>query len=197
MASYVADVSGWEGWQRDYRLGVLLIIPPEEVRRRIDPLRARHDPRSHAICPTHISVSSPLQHEMTPEVAGEIAAALSPIGPFTLHFSRLHASPDRGSVAYPIRPLESIEALRTALHATSAFAGQVHGRRHIPPHMTIAESISVQDSLELCAQLQDTAPSGSFLCDRLEYMVPDEAFRFRRLGTFPLGMPRPASSRRS
>jgi hypothetical protein len=29
--------------------------------------------------------------------------------------------------------------------------------------------------------------SGSFGCDRVEHMVPDQAFRFHRRGTFLLG----------
>ena len=34
---------------------------------------------------------------------------------------------------------------------------------------------------------QESAPSGSFLCDRLEIMVPDENFRFHARRTFLLG----------
>ena len=54
-------------------------------------------------------------------------------------------------------------------------------------HMTIAEFISIEDSLRLCAQLQDSAPRGSFLCDRVEFIVPDDDFRFRKELAFPLG----------
>lgn len=50
------DTSGWEDWQRDYRLGVILILPPPEVSRVIDALRRSYDPRAFRICPTHISV---------------------------------------------------------------------------------------------------------------------------------------------
>lgn len=51
MVSYVMDTSNWEDWQRDYRFGLLLILPPEEVSEKIDRLRAKYDPRLHAICP--------------------------------------------------------------------------------------------------------------------------------------------------
>ena len=57
MVDYVIDTSNWEDWQRDYRFGLLLIVPPEEVSEKIDRLRAKDDPRSHAICPPHISIS--------------------------------------------------------------------------------------------------------------------------------------------
>jgi glyoxylase-like metal-dependent hydrolase (beta-lactamase superfamily II) len=46
---------------------------------------------------------------------------------------------------------------------------------------------STENSLKLCAELQDTAPSGSFVCDRLEFIVPDQDFRFQRVDTFFLG----------
>ncbi len=59
--------------------------------------------------------------------------------------------------------------------------------RHIPAHMTIAEFISIEDSPKLCAALQDTAPSGSFLCDRLHLIVPDDGLCFHSKGTFLLG----------
>ena len=53
--------------------------------------------------------------------------------------------------------------------------------------MTIAEFISISESLKLCDQLQDTAPKGSFICDRLEFIVPDDTMRWHREITFMLG----------
>ena len=67
------------------------------------------------------------------------------------------------------------------------FAGQVYQRRHIPAHITIAKFISIEDSLKIRAQLQEILPSGSFLCDKLSFIVPDEDFKFQRKGVFPLG----------
>ena len=52
--------------------------------------------------------------------------------------------------------------------------------------MTIAEFITIDDSLKLCSELQATAPRGSFLCDRLEFIVPDERFRLQRSRIFYL-----------
>jgi 2'-5' RNA ligase len=187
MIGYAADTSKWEDWQRDYRLGLILIMPPPEVSRQIDPLRAKYDPRAYAICPTHISVSDPLRREMTPQVEHEIGTILNSIKPFTLHFDRPQASTKLAGVVYPIEPKEQIATLQNALHATSAFAGKAYYRRNIPPHMTIAEFISIEDGLMLCAQLCNSAPRGSFLCDRLEFIVPDAEFHFRRQLTFPLG----------
>ena len=187
MVTYVTDTSKWEEWQRDYRLGLILIMPPPEVSRLTDPLRAEHDPRSFANCPTHISVSDPLRREMTPDLEEEIRGILSTIRPFTLYYDKPHASREHPGVAYPIRAQEPIDELKQALHTAAVFAGEVYRRRGIPAHMTIAEFISIEESLKLCAELQDSAPSGSFLCDRLEFIVPDVDFHFQRVSTFFLG----------
>ena len=71
-------------------------MPPEEVSRQIDPLRAKHDPYAFAICPTHISLSDPLRREMTPELEREIRDILSEIEPFMLHYDKPYASSERG-----------------------------------------------------------------------------------------------------
>ena len=187
MFTYVEDTSDWEDWQRDYRLGVILILPPPDVSREVDSLRARYDPRSAAWCPAHISLSDPLCCEMSPALAGEIRGVLSDVRPFELHYERLYASTRHPGVAYCITPREPVQCLKDLLHGTSGFSDAAHRRRDVAPHMTIAEFISIDESLQLCSRLQETAPAGSFLCDRLAYMVPDRSFRFQTRLTFPLG----------
>ena len=187
MIPYVTNTSSWEDWYRDYRLGLILIVPPEEVSRQIDPLRAKHDPKAFAICPTHITLSDPLRRELTPELEQEIRDILAKVEPFTLHYDKPHASPERAGVAYPITPQQPFDDLKEALHRAAVFEGEVFRRRHIPAHMTIAEFIPIEDGLKLCSELQDSAPSGSFLCGRLTFIVPDEDFHFQRQLTFPLG----------
>ena len=92
MIRYARNTDSWENWQLDYRLGLILIMPPKEVSDLIDPLRERYDPKSHATCGTHISVSDPLSLEMTPDLETEIRAIVLDFQPFELHFSTLHAS---------------------------------------------------------------------------------------------------------
>ena len=187
MVAYVTDTSGWQEWQRDYRLGLILIVPPEDVMRRVDPLRARFDPRARAICPTQISVSDPLTRELAPELEEEVRDLLRTIEPFTLHYDKPHASTEYAGVAYPITPQTPIDNLKHVLHRAAVFSKRPYSRRHIPAHMTIAEFISIEEGLALCAELQHSAPSGSFLCDRLDFVVPDASFHFQRRGTFYLG----------
>ena len=123
---------------------------------------------------------------MTPAFTDEIQTILGGIEPFTLYYDQPHASPDHAGVAYPITPQEPIDELKDSLHQASVFDGEAYQRRDVPAHMTIAEFITIDDSLKLCSELQATAPSGSFLCDRLEFIVPDESFRFQRARIFYL-----------
>ncbi len=150
-------------------------------------MRSRYDPRSAASCGTHISLSDPLSQEMTADLINEINNVTTDVQPFTLYYDKPHASTKHAGVSYPIRPQEPIDDLKQILHGTSAFSGAAYRRRDIAPHMTIAEFISIDESLELCERLQNSAPTGSFLFDRLELVVPDESFRFNRKGTFFLG----------
>ena len=173
--------------QQDYRWGLLLIMAPPEVAQQFDPLCAKYDFRSFSYCPTHISVSDPLRREKTSELEKEIRSILSGIEPFTLYYEKPHILAERAGVSCAVTPQEPIDHLNKALHTAAVFAGQVYQRRHIPAHITIAEFISIEDSLKIRAQLQATLPSGSFLCDKLSFIVPDEDFKFQRKGVFPLG----------
>ena len=61
-------------------------------------------------------------------------------------------------------------------------------RDDVPPHLTVAEFLpDMATSEALKEQLQGKAPEGSFLCDRLTFVVPDDAFCFRRILDLELG----------
>ena len=67
------------------------------------------------------------------------------------------------------------------------FEGKVYRRRAIPAHMTIAEFVTIEESWRICEEIQDIAPSGSFLCNQLEFIVPDINFQFHGVKTYTLG----------
>jgi hypothetical protein len=183
----VVGRSRWEPWQRDYRFGVILVMPPPHVASPIDALRETYDQKSHAICSAHISVSDPLCRGLSNDAREEIRELLSAVEPFEVHYDRPAASTRRPGVACPVAPQERFDELKRVIHQASVFDGAVYSRREIPAHMTIAEFLTIEDSLRICAELADTAPRGSFWCDRLEYVVPDASFRFQRRETFLLG----------
>lgn len=184
--NYVQDVSDWEDWQRDYRLGVIMILPPPDIAGAIDELRAKYDPKSFAICKTHISLSDPLSKEMTEPLRQELKNIVRAIPEFELRFDKPHASLEHPGVYYPITPQAPIDVIKDALHQSSAFPSVAYDRRHIPAHMTIAEFLSIDESQQVCRTIQDLAPSGRFVCKELTYLVPDERFRFSKVEAFPL-----------
>lgn len=186
--NYVTDTSGWATWQNDYKYGLILILPPHAVSSIIEPLRAKYDPGSFAAAPTHISISDPLQREMTDELDSEITAILSGITPFTLNYGKPEASRNHPGVACPITPQAPIDELKQKLHQAAIFEGKVYQRRHIPAHMTIAEFVTLEDSWRICDEVQELVSPGSFLCDELEFIVPDINMRFHRVKTYSLGL---------
>ena len=191
MTVYAQNIETWEPWQRDYRLGLILILPPREVSEPVDALRGMYDSKSQAICPPHISVSDPLAYEMTAEIELSIRSVLKDIEPFDLCFDELHASDKHPGISYRIHPEAPIRSLQQTLHGSSAFSDAAYRRREIQPHMTIAEFISIEESIRICRELQNTAPQGTFTCDSVEFIVPDESFHFQKVKTFKFGEDRP------
>lgn len=61
---YVTDTSTWDKWQRDYRLGLILIMPPAATAGQVNALRTKYDPPAYASCSAHITLSDPLSLEM-------------------------------------------------------------------------------------------------------------------------------------
>jgi hypothetical protein len=53
--------------------------------------------------------------------------------------------------------------------------------------MTIAEFVSIEESWRILGEIEDAAPSGAFLCDRLEFIVPDVSMHFGRVKSYALG----------
>ena len=171
MASPYARTDAWPDWQRPYRLGVVLVLPPNPVRAEIDLLRARYDSRSHAAAPAHISLTVPLQREPDERRWGELARVAQGFAPFPIRYGPL----------VPFLPKPG-----AALESCEVFAGA--GPRAFPfwAHITIAEFVSVETTQELVREIGgDRAPSGIFVCDRLSYLVPDDGFRFTERRVLP------------
>ena len=178
----------WEPWQNEYRHGAFYLFPPADVAAVVNELRARHDPKSAAICDAHISLSEPLAGPLTGEQLDELRAALAHVAPFDLSYGPLTSIRPYPGVVFAITPEDDFFALRQAVQATSIFAGRDLPRATRVPHMTVAEFITLDETRELVAQLGDTVPGGTFLCDRVTYAVPDASFHFEPVLEIPLGL---------
>jgi 2'-5' RNA ligase len=186
---YVEETEGWEPWQLDYRYGALYVFPPAGVIEKVDRLRERHDPVSHAICQAHVSITEPVPRAMTDDDLDQMRSALSSIEPFEVSYSRPYAPTPHPGVVYRIEPQATFQRLRAALHSLPLFDGLAPRRQGVPAHMTIAEFLSVTESEALAQRLGGRAPQGSWSCRDVEYAVPDRGFTFRRVRVVPLGRP--------
>jgi len=181
------DTQTWEPWQAEYQYGAFYIFPPKGVIKPVDELRRMHDPRSYAYCQAHISVSEPLKTSPTEEQMQEVQDVLSMVDPFQMHYGPLRSFPPHPGVVYAIQPEDAFMNLRSLIHATSLFAYTPLKRKDIKPHMTIVEFITLEETDKLLLELGGNVPEGAFLCDTIEYAIPNERFYFERALTISLG----------
>ncbi len=181
----------WDEWMHDYAHGALVLLPPRDVGAACDELRARHDPRSAAICQSHVTLSEPLPRPLTDGDADELSGALARLEPFDLTYGPLRGYRPIPGIALEITPEASFRALRDAVHATALFDGVTLTRDHVPPHLTIAEFVTLDEGDRLVDALAATAPRGTFRCDQVTLVTPDEAFHFRPARSFSIGTTRP------
>jgi len=184
---YTQDTSSWTDWQLEYRYGTFLIFPPPGIIEYVDNLRREYDPRSHASCQAHISLSEPLPRELTDADLVDLHEVVGAIGPFTIAYGNVHPTPPYPGVVYDIDPKTNFNALRRSVHSIPLFERSPLSRRDIPAHMTIAEFITMEQSIELAADLRGRVREGTWECNQIEYAVPDEAMRWQRVLTVPLG----------
>jgi hypothetical protein len=177
----------WEPWQRGYRYGAFLVVPPPSVAHEVDRLREEHDPRSAAICTAHITTSWPVPRPLTDVDFDELTSALSELDPFEASYGPLRVFRPHAGVAFEVGPVSRFEALRAAVHSTSVFSSVSASTPQAPPHMTVAEFITMERSDELLAELSATVHTGSFLCNELVFAAPDPSFHFERVRAVPLG----------
>jgi hypothetical protein len=112
---------------------------------------------------------------------------LADLEPFTVTYCDVHPAVPHPGVVYRIEPAATIMALPQAIHATSLFADAPLSHEHVPPHMTIAEFITLDESIVLAGSLAGEVEEGEWPCDAIGYAVPDNYMRFQRALTMPLG----------
>jgi hypothetical protein len=184
---YAQDTSSWKEWQREYRFGAFFIFPPAGVIEYVDDLRRRYDPASHVSCQAHVSLSEPWPRALTDRDLAQLQDAPSRVAPFTITCENVHTTPPYPGVVYAIALTSTFRRLRSTIHSIPLLKGSLLRRQDIPPHMTIAEFITMEQSADLAAQLDGQAREASWECDQVEYAVPDDRMRLRRVMVVPLG----------
>lgn len=181
------DTSSWEWWQKVYKYGSFFIFPPKGIIEPIDELRQKYDPESASYCQAHISLSEPLKSPLTEDQLQELKSVLSSMEPFEIHYGPLRSFPPYPGVTYAIQPEDKFMKLRSLVHSTFIFKDTPLKHAHIAPHMTIAEFITLKRTNQLLKELTGNVPEGIFLCDSIEYAVPNSDFSFERILTIPIG----------
>ncbi len=182
-----ADDSSWEDWQKEYKYGAFYIFPPTGIIEQIDELRKTYDSKSASYSQAHISLSESLRNPLSEEQLKELETALSKLETFTIHFGPLRSFPPNPGVTYAISPEDKFMQLRSVAHTTSLFNGVELKHKDVAPHMTIAEFISLEDTAKLLGKLKGNVPEGDFLCDHIEYRVPNKDFYFEQVLIIPFG----------
>jgi 2'-5' RNA ligase len=190
ITSYPQDINGWQDWQKEYRYGVFLIIPPDPPRSRMDVLRGKYDPRGQAVCCTHISLTSPLTRLVDKDGWVELEGIAAKIKPVMIQYGPIANFLPAPVLYISVEPGQELVRMYEALEKARVFHGCSPHIANWKPHMTITEYIAEYfdrtmtiDQMrnqveELTANLKDAVPRGSFLCSRLSYAVPDEHFHF-------------------
>ncbi len=178
VTSYIADMTRFEAWQREYRFGLFLIYPPDSLRQEVNGLRARYDPRSQSYCDAHVSLTIPLPRPLTENQWAELESIASGFAPISVRYGPLMNYLPHPGVCLAIEPQAELDEVRVALENAPAFTGASARRYSFSAHMTIAEFVSVDETEALMAELGDVAPQGSFLCTGVAYAVPDTDFHF-------------------
>ncbi len=108
----------------------------------VNGLRAQHDPKSHAFCEAHISLTVPLPRELTDTDWRELETLAAGFDPFAIACGPLtHYLPHPG-VCLPIAPQAAVDRLRIAAEGARAFADAPRRSHPFSAHMTIAEFIT-------------------------------------------------------
>ena len=167
----------WSEWQKSYAHGVILIWPPDDVRSRINPLRATYDPVSQSCCEAHISLTPPFRRQPSEQDWQAVHQALARHAPLDITYGPVNSFA-LDVIYLEIHPFEPLAALRDALLATGLFAAPAHA--DFVPHMTITEGLSsIPITAELLGKLRATVAGGTFRCSDLAYMRPNEDFHFK------------------
>ena len=176
-----------QDWQKPYQFGTIVIWPPDEVRVVVNNQREENDPLSQSYCEAHITVTQPLLKNLSESEWNQVLSVVKDFRSFQINFGPLNSFLPYPCIWYEIEPRERILELRRALHLTGFFNLTLPHTEGFIPHMTVTEGISgpTVDG-NLLKQLQKESRQGSFFCQGLAYIVPDQRFCFKEIRTLPL-----------
>ncbi len=171
----------WEQeWQNEYKYGAILFIPPEPILSTVNELRQKYDKLSANGCCVHISLTMPLKSPLTIAGTNEIKRKLLDFKKFEVHYGPfINFLPVAKGVVLEIKEQKKFEELYKTIESVEGI--KFYDRKWpFKAHMTIAEFISEEDTLVLTEKLNKNVIYGSFTCDKVVYMVPNQDMVFQK-----------------
>ena len=185
-----------EGWEHPYLPGALIIVPPLDIRHRVNRLRRRYDPRSADTVGAHVTVAQPFRYEPGQAELARVRRVLAGFEPFTVTFGPLKNFLPYPCIWFDIRPAERVLAMRRALHSTGLFNTDLEYTDGFVPHMSITDGTpDADETLRIYSRLRGRVRGGRFRVDHLVYSRPDWRMQFRAVERLALGRQGPGASR--
>ena len=193
MTRYAAQVgfprgAAWPTWQRDYRYGTLVILPPSNLASALDPIRSRLDPVSAATIGAHVTLTPPFATAPTSTDEERVLRCIRGLASMRLQLDRPTRFSGSSVLYLPVVPAEELGKLREVLLAIGLFRLDLPHTTDFVPHLTLSEfgtAPAVPDT-EL-----PPPEAMAFLADTVTWVVPDEAFHFTVRRTFTLAPSHP------
>ena len=173
----------WPTWQRDYRYGTLVILPPSNLASALDPIRARLDPVSAATIGAHVTLTPPFATAPTSADEERVLTAIRGVASMRLQLDRPTRFSGSSVLYLPVVPAEALGKLREVLLAIGLFRLDLPHTTDFVPHLTLSEFGSAPAVRE--AELPPPKAM-AFLAETVTWVVPDEAFHFTVRRTFTL-----------
>ena len=172
---------------REYRYGVVVIVPPDPHRTVVNALRRAYAWSQSSECDAHVSLSVQVPGPVDPIDVRDLEDRLAHVEPFVLEYGPIVLGGDDRGIVLDVRPREKLEELLPLVEAARMFDGAMERKWPFRGHMTIAEMLTEEQSERVRRELADLDLSGRFLVDRLSYVVPDENFAFTERATARIG----------
>lgn len=173
-------------WKKEYKYGVILFIPPEPLFSLVNGLRQKYDVSSAASCCAHLSLTMPLKRPLTYIDVDKIRTTLSDFKKFKVNYGPfINFLPVANGVVLEIKEQEMFDKLYKSIEDIEGI--EFYDRKWpFKAHITIAEFISKEDTLILTDELNKESVHGSFICDKVYYMVPNQDIVFEKIIEFDL-----------
>lgn len=173
----------WPMWQRDYRYGALVIMPPPDLASVLDRIRERLDPISAAQIGVHITLTPPFA--AAPRAADEerLRTVIRGVASLKLQLDRPTQFSGSSVIYLPVEPTQAFTKLRDVLLATGLFRLDLPHTTDFVPHLTLTEFGAAPG---VRGHDIPSPERMAFLAEAVAWVVPNEAFRFTVRRTFML-----------